>query len=465
MAAGLMEGTAASSMCWVLIVFGMVSPALIYRVELEYYGGMGIASLLAAVVVLYTLINPAMYMIDPALARSYSLLVGFMTARDLLPGVLCSVTFLAALLATVKVLPRAGSPAGVIRFPSSAIPGDSRRKLFLLIFFLCVLGMVFFFLRNQLFFGSPFGSVTAQYVRDEARPYVPVVSTCTDVFSAVILISSLLVFWQIDAGVWPRWAACLSILLAAMFAIADGNRMLLVPAVLTIIGWYGLRIRLRPGHVALGIVVLSLVTLLANARYAKDETGLIERVEAIFDVENFRPFWSGDPYGPNTLLTLEALRISEGGQLDLGAGYLRALPSVLPTFATGGRWQTPAGRFAEDFYLSRGETYYAGTGLAYSTIAEAFVNFWYVGTILLGALSGIACRKVMTVCSAEDQRSRASFACFVLFIVPVIVRNSLTIYFAPLMIIQILLSLYTIKLCSRRDRSAGNKMGAGEVPA
>jgi oligosaccharide repeat unit polymerase len=452
--------------CWLAIGGSLVLTGVIYWTELKKYGGIRLASPLAAAVVLYAIINPAMYLIDPSLARQYAGLIGqFRFPDELLPGLLCGFIFLVAVAFATALVPRRLLK---VRGTIEPLTKSKIQRLLVIILFLGFVGIVFFLVRNQIAFGSVFGSFRAEYKGLSARPQVPVFSAFSDILGMSMGILCVMILWQIKAKTWPRWAVAIPILVGSAYAVADGNRVLLGTVMFFYLGWYSFGLKIRPRHILAILGLLTAFTLVANARYAKETSSFSERLEAIVNPEYFRPFWSGDPVGPNAVLTLEALRISETGAYSVGWDYLNALKGSVPSFISGGRWVAPsvifASRYQEEILRQQ---YIPGSGYAYSAIAEGFVNFGYFGVFAAGLFLGLISWKLSTLRHlAVPGVCLVVFAyCFNFTIINVL-RNSLTVFLSPMLLAHILIAIYITHLfgsAPRKKRPVGAAAENGQL--
>src|SRR5512137_2084935 len=74
---------------WLLVAISCGSAIGIYRAEVSRYGGVGMSSICAAVLIVYVLVNPVVYLISPLLAFNYAVLLKEeQTAETLFPHVL-----------------------------------------------------------------------------------------------------------------------------------------------------------------------------------------------------------------------------------------------------------------------------------------------------------------------------------------------------------------------------------------
>lgn len=431
--------------CWLLLIVGMSMPIFVYFIEKKRIGGIGIGTMLSVAVVLYALINPAAYLIRPEFALNYFGYIGQLSANDLLPGILAATIFLVSFTLAQAFLP---SKNWEVKIDSkvAAIKSKRAKKLILLATIMLFLGIVFFLYRNLTFFGSFLGSFNALYKDEFARPRAGFFSNYTLLLEWSILIFSLVIFWQIDAKKWNKLLAFLPMAFGALFAVFEGNRILAGLAVFIWIGWHFFRQKITPKLIVIILAVLTLITLLANARYIRGEGNFSEKIAIIFSQDNFRPFWSGDPVGPSLVLTLEALRTQNIKNISWGTDYLSSLGAMVPSFIWKDRPMSPTDKFAqryEEDYL--GEDYVPGTGYAYSAIAEAFVNFWYFGCLVLGIISALLVIIISRWCSTTNEGiNRAIAAVTTFFVVWTLPRSNLLIYIAPVTIISFIICWYTL---------------------
>ena len=441
-----MSGVNATTIiCWFLIVVGMAMPFFVYGIEKKRIGGTGIGTMLSAAIVLYSLMNPAAYLIRPEFALNYFGYIGQLSANDLLPGILAVTLFLVSFTLALAFLPSKNQES---RIDSRITPikNNQVKKLILLATIMLLLGIVFFLYRNLTFFGSIFGSFNTYYKDEFARPEAGFFSNFASLLEWSILVFSLVIFWQIDAKKWNKLLAFLPICFGVIFAILEGNRVLIGMAVFVWIGWHFFRAKITPKLIIIILAILTLMTLLANARYIRGEGNFSEKILIIFSQENFRPFWSGDPVGPSVVLTLEALRIQNIRNISSGAEYLSSIESVVPSFIWKDRPMSPSENFAQRYdqdYLGKNAS--PGTGYAYSAVAEAFVNFWYFGCLALGVVVALMVIIITHWYSTTNEGiNRAITAIATYFVVWIILRSNLSTYIAPVTIIGLIICWYTL---------------------
>lgn len=385
---------------WLTVLISVGSAIGIYRAEVRRYGGVGMSSLCAAGLLVYALINPVMYMVHPLLAFNYALFVGpYQTAESLLPHVVSVGVF----LLTACVVTVTGREIGrTKRRNSTALPplsARTARRLFLLAMSFLVFGCVMYMVRNQIAYGSPLGSITTAYAREQARPQVTFWWGYSLFLVSGLLALSALLWWQTTSRRMPRWLCILPLSLGVMFAVVEGNRVPAAGSALFAIGWLGFGARVRLRHVVGMLLLATFLALLANARYFKAEHGFVERFADVVDPVHFRPFWSSDPVGPSVVVTIEAQRAAEGKRVSWGQEYLENFLSVVPRFVWAGRPENSVVKFAREFM---GEEYAEDTGFAYSMIAESVVNFLWAGPIFLGVIWASLCSKVSLWCYSQQ---------------------------------------------------------------
>jgi len=313
---------------------------------------------------------------------------------------------------------------------------------------LAAVGFVFFIARNQVAYGNWFGSFSADYAGDTARPQVPLFSAYINLWSWAIQITSIVCLWQFTAGRAGRLVLFCPVVIGGLFAIVEGNRGLITTVVLMYLGWLGLRTRLTGRRIAAGLLTLTLLTLMANARYHKGETSFSERVSNVFEPEYFRPFWSSDPVGPALVSTYECWRSTQDG-VAFGRTYLRNLVAMTPSAIWPGRPEDAGTVFAKWYETREGLSWAPGTGYAFNSIAEACMDFWYFGPALLGLVCGrLASRLTRWSTMRSDLAGRAVFAsCVALAILPM-VRGSLMTFVSPILLVNYWLIAYAVRVCS-----------------
>lgn len=432
---------------WSLMAFSLVLIVGIYKQEKWRYGGMGLASPCAASVVVYALINPAAYVINPLLAFKYAEYVGLdQTTETLMPAVVSTILFLFFFMVGLAFRRR-------YRLPDKKrilepLPPEAVERMQRLGMGLLAMGVFTFIGRNMIAYGSPFASMTMDYSGAEARPQVAFWSSCGLFVVMGVLTFSVLNWWQVTAGVWPKWMAVLPILLGISYAIAEGDRVPAGTSILFAIGWMGFRAKVRFKHIAGSLLMITFLTLLANARYHKGDHGVIERLTDITNPENFRPFWSSDPSGPATVITMESARVADGSEVSWGFDYVTSFLATIPKFIWPDRPDDPTTRFSKWFSNYWGLEYNVGAGYAYSMITESFVNFWYFGPVMLGLLMAMVTDKVSLWCMTRPGGlPRAVFACAMTILPFQLPRAFISSLFSPSAMINYVVIWYILRTC------------------
>jgi hypothetical protein len=401
--------------------------------------------MLAAITIVYNLLNPLFYLIDPVLAPMYTVHMGFSQPPSyLLPNIVATAVFLICLGVRTGLARPMHAVVSTTSFPP--IPAGRLNSLFSWAIGLAVLGFVFYVARNLAAFGAWNGSFAASYSGETARPQIVLLSSYTTFWTWTIQIISVICFWQRAAGRIPRWMVLIPILAGSAFAIVEGDRVLAGSAILLFVGWYGLRVRLTRGRIAGCAVIVTVLTLTANARFRKDEASFVERIQDIFRPEYFRPFWSSDPSGPSFVATVECARVGREG-VSLGSGYLLNLVSMAPKALWPDRPEGPSVRFLQRFAASEGEEYADGTSFAFNAIAESFVEFWYIGVAVLGFLCGSIAAHITRVGLQRQFTGRVLFAFGVQLFVWNVPRNSMMVFVSPLMLLNYFLVAVIIRSC------------------
>jgi oligosaccharide repeat unit polymerase len=437
-----------NAICWIALTFSALAALATYRAERRLYGGLGMSTLIAGAIVLYNLVNPAFYLITPLLTPMFSMYVGFaQPVSFFLPNIVATAVFLISLAAAtrfVRRIPRAVVEPRPIRARNLQLLLGAAGILF-------ATGLIFYAIRNQIAYGSWIGSFSADYTGATARPQVPVFSAYINLWGWAIQIFAVVCLWQHAAGRAGRLAVALPVLVGGLFAVIEGNRGLVATVVLIFVGWFGLGTRITGKRIAGALLVLTLLTLMANARYHKGETSLANRVANIFEPDYFRPFWSSDPVGPALVASYECGTTTEG--ITFGGTYLRNLAAMIPAVFWPGRPDDSATQFAAWYERRQGLEYAKGTGYAYNSIAEACVNFSYFGAALLGLLLGTAASR-LTRWSAtrRDLVGRAIFAFAVALAILPVARGSIMAFLAPLMLLNCLLIASIVRACSEQPR-------------
>jgi oligosaccharide repeat unit polymerase len=437
-----------SDLTWCWIGFSVSAWAVIrtYMAERHLYGGLGLATLLAASVVLYNLTNPFFYLISPILAANFAVYIGlFQPASFFLPNILATTAFLVCLAqATQYVHPMPTVPQSEVL---PGIPPGRVTTLLWLVLGLALFGSLLFICRNIVAFGSWTGSFSAEYAGETARPQVPVFSSYETFWIWGTSILTVVCLWQAEARQAPRAIVALPILVGCLFAIAEGNRTVLGTAILLVGGWYGLRMRLSAKKILAGVLLLMLLTLMANARYHKEETNLLQRVADIFNPQYFRPFWGSDPVGPAVAATIECANTNRTG-IYFGAGYLSNALSMIPRSLWPGRPDGGTVRLAREYADEQGKEYAEGTGFAYNAIAEAFRDFGYFGACLLGlGCAWISARITRASLTLGNVSGRCLFAVAVMFIVWNVPRNTVMVFLSPMFLLNYALASLLLRAC------------------
>jgi oligosaccharide repeat unit polymerase len=374
--------------CW---TFAAVLAAVgVYCVEVYRFGGMGMGTPCVAGVIVYSLLNPALYVLSPALTLSFGAYVGWdHSAESLLPNAASVCLFIVG----VGISSICGRRLRrQYRAPAPAVWPLRRNQMafFVLIGIGCIAaGLLMYGVRNYLMYGSPMASFRTSYAGAEARPRVAVWAAYVTMLQWGILALSCAIFWQVSARRLKRFYLVVPLLAGAVFAVIEGDRLAVATAALYAFGWYTFQKRIGLRHIAGGLLLVTFLTVLASARYNKTEHGFLERFGDIVAPENFRPFWSSDPAGPATVATLEAERVGDGSRLAWGEDYVRNFASVIPGVVWAGKPDDSATKFAKWYSGYFAWEYFPGTGFAYSMVTEAFVNFWYPGVFVFGVLWGI----------------------------------------------------------------------------
>jgi hypothetical protein len=430
----MIDESLAATLCWVLFAASFVLTVFIYRADRRVYGGVGMATLLAAMAVLYNLLNPFFYLISPLLALNYALMIGLNEPPSvLLPNVASSAIFLFCLWFYGLYLPRISRKI-VLATP---IARSNVEKLLRVMWLLIGVGLILYIGRNLVAFGSWAGSFSAAYTGDTARPQVPVLSNFVQLWLWGNQIALIICLWQVKAKrIRPYWVA-LPVCVGFLFAVIEGDRALLGATTLIFVGWFSLRSTITLKKIGYGFLGLTMITLTANARYNKSETGLLERIQDVFRPEYFRPFWSSDPYGVATTATLICWKTTQEHSYTFGFNYLQSALSTVPGFIWPNRPETPNDNFAKWFDESRGLVFAPGTGYAFNGIAESFMSFWYIGPALLGFACGMLCDRLTRVaCQTTDFSGRALFAMATPIVLWTIPRNSVMVFFSPIMFLN-----------------------------
>jgi oligosaccharide repeat unit polymerase len=436
---------------WAAVVLSSAAGIGVYRAEVRRYGGIGMAGLCAGALIVYSLINPVMYLIHPLLAFNYAVLVGpYQTAETLLPHVLGVCIFLVTLY-LVTAIGRGIDRDGKRRARSvPPMPARAGRDLLMVALVLFAIGLFMYAVRNQIAYGSPFGSMTVAYAREEARPQIAFWWGYGFFLSSALVTLSSVFWWQTACGRMTRWLCVVPVGLGVMFAIVEGNRAPAAAAALFAVGWLGFARRISVRHVIGAVLLVTFFALLANARVAKTEHGLAERFADIFDPVHFRPFWSSDPAGPSVVLTLEAQRAAEGTRVSWGGEYLDNFLSAVPRFMWSARPENSVAKFAREYW---GVEYSEDTGFAYSMIAEAMVNFMWFGPVILGLVWGALCAKVSGWCYRRpDGIGKLVFACCSTVLPFYLPRNYLASIVAPMMLANYALLGLIYYACARETR-------------
>ena len=434
------------TICWLGFAVSAWAVLRTYHAERHLYGGLGLASLIAANIVLYNLVNPFFYLISPILAPNFTIYIGLFQPPSLLvPNILATTVFLVSMSQWTRFVHPVATSHRSLSLPP--IPGSRLRMLLCLAFVLTMLGLVLFVGRNMVAFGSWSGSFSADYAGATARPHVPVLSTYIDCWAWAIEILTIVCLWQHAAGRAPRLVVLVPLLMGSLLAIAEGSRWLLGVAVLLTIGWYGLRARLSAKQVIGGVLLVMFLTLIGNARFRKEDTNLVQRVVSIFDPQYFRPFWASDPVGPAVVSTIECFNTSRSG-VTFGSSYVENLLSMFPRSIWPDRPEGRSTGFAQEYAYERGEEYAEGTGFAYSAIAEAFRDFWYFGPLLLGfGCAWVSARITRASLSLGNISGRCLFALAVMFIVWNIPRNSMMVFLSPMFLLNYALAGLLLRAC------------------
>jgi oligosaccharide repeat unit polymerase len=436
------------SIFWSLMAFSLVLVVGIYHQEKWRYGGMGLASPSAVTVIIYCLVNPAVYVINPLLAIKYAEYVGLdQTPETLLPAVLCTVLFLLSFMVGLAFRRR-------YRLPDSnakllPLPPEAVHQLLRLGFGLMALAFFMFLVRNMIAYGSPFASVSQDYSGASARPQVTFWSSCGLFMLVGLFTLSVLAWWQTSTRRWPVWACILPAVTAILYAIAEGDRIPAGTIVLFALGWVGYRARIGLHHIIYALLLVTFLTLLANARYHKGEHGFVERLSDITNPEYFRPFWSSDPSGPSTVMTMESIRVANGEEVSWGVDYVTSFLGIIPRVFWPDRPDDPTTRFSKWYANYWGLEYNAGEGYAYSMIAESFVNFWYFGPVLLGLIMSVITDRLSLWCMNQPGGlPRAVFACAMTIIPFQVPRAFFASMISPSAMIIYGFMWYTLRICA-----------------
>jgi hypothetical protein len=412
-------------------------------------------------IAVYNLLNPMFYLITPLLAIKYAEYIGlWQPASFLLPNIVNTGIFLTALLIGLLKLGPARRKTGAL----SAIAPLSRGALGSLVCVIILLGAcgaVLFVGRNLVAFGAWNGSFSAEYAKGSARPQVPIFSAYGDAWAWAIQALSLTCLWQSNTRKWPAIVAFVPLTVGLIFTSVEGDRVLLGSAALTLAAWLGFRRRLRVRAVIGGVLLATLLTVAANARYNKAETNITERIHDMFRPEYFRPFWSSDPSGPATAATMVCARYSDPSGLTLGEAYARNLIAMIPRSIWPGRPDDATVSFAREYADMNGLEYYSGTGFAFNAVAEAFMNFWYFGALLLGVVNAAVCFRINERCVQKPGLiGRALFSLLAPVIAWDLARASAMVFLSPFMIIDLALIKWMLRRCSPRSaRTTGKRAG------
>lgn len=438
----------AETIFWSLMAFSLVLVVGIYKQEKRRYGGMGLASPSAVTVILYCLVNPAVYVLNPLLAIKYAEYVGLeQTPETLLPAVICTVLFLLSFLVGLAFRRRYRLEKRNIQL--MPLPPVAVRRLLRLGLGLMAMAFCMFLVRNMIAYGSPFASVSQDYSGASARPQVLFWSSCGLFMLIGLFTLSVLAWWQSSTRQWPVWVCILPALTAILYAIAEGDRIPAGTLVLFALGWVGYRARIGVHHVVYALLLVTFLTLLANARYHKGEHGFVERVTDITNPENFRPFWSSDPSGPSTVMTMESIRVANGAEVSWGMDYVTSFLGIVPRVIWPERPDDPTTRFSKWYANYWGLDYHAGEGYAYSMIAESFVNFWYLGPIVLGLIISVITDRVNLWCMRQPGGlPRAVFACAMTIIPFQLPRAFFASMISPSALLIYGFMWHTLRLCA-----------------
>ena len=433
----------AKLICFCLAAGSFVLAAATYRIEKKRTGGLGLASFLIVAIIVYCIVNPLAYLINPEFAVKYWEYLGDISAKQVLPGLLATFIFMLSFTIVIfKFLQKNKPLTGEVQPINHAVS----KKIIIIASILFFLGIILFFLRNIMYFGSLFGSFNAIYSGGNARPQAGTVSNYLSLLNWALIIYSIVIFWQVRAKRWNKLLALLPIIIGAVFAIAEGNRVLIGTTVLVWLGWHLLRSRLTIKLMIFGLILLTGMTLLANPRYKRGEESAVSRSTLIFSKEYFRPFWAGDPTGPSVVLTAEAQRTGNINNVSWGMDYFQSLKAMVPSFIWSDRPRNPTDVFSERFSTENKEMKYVpGTGFAYSMIAESMTNLWYFGPIFLGVIWGLIVIKIISWYSTQNEAiNRAICALSMYFVVWFVPRDFIAVYLNPITLIGIVLAWFVL---------------------
>lgn len=144
----------------------------------------------------------------------------------------------------------------------------------------------------------------------------------------------------------------------------------------------------------LGIFILHIFSKVRG--YAADPRSLVEAIGRDFSWSWF-DLSTGELGAPMKVLT-KVLEIRDSLHPEYGSTYLYGVAHLLPSRWSGGLPQLPTRWFAEQFH---NEAYWVGGGVGFSFVAEAILNFGWIGPFMVGTIFGIALGMFWRFCMAS----------------------------------------------------------------
>ena len=233
----------------------------------------------------------------------------------------------------------------------------------------------------------------------------------------------------------------LGLILFIVFNLAIGDRRVLLGLIVSLVGiLYLYRFVSNRVIVVIGLVLLIFFQVFSKLRHLSNNPGkMIEFAKNKWQIE-WLDLSSGESAG-HYIVFNDILKNKEKLDKMYGLTYIKAPLIIVPKFVYPDRYQGLSYWFVNKFYPGTAKR---GGGFAFSIVAEAYLNFGFLGTFFIGLIFGIIFARIwiVTMFKYKTALSQTIYMLLLLFIITLpradfsaILKESTISIFLPLAVI------------------------------